>query len=91
MLGIVFRRSSSAEIFYDALEVWKGASFGTNFTLCIPFVILGHFHELDYVESLGVARHTIRLSVGLENGEGLLRKVNRALRAVEAFEENLGM
>lgn len=34
VLSIMFRDPRCAEVFYDALDVCKGTSFGTNFTLC---------------------------------------------------------
>lgn len=68
VLSVVFRNPRCAEVFYDALDVYKGTSFGTNFTLCVPFVVLAHYHEMDWIESCrGVAKHILRLSVGLED------------------------
>ncbi|KAL4756014.1 pyridoxal phosphate-dependent transferase [Aspergillus foveolatus] len=86
VLGIVLRNPHSAEVFYNALDVCKGTSFGTNFTLCIPFALIAHYHELDWVESHGIPKHILRLSVGLEDTEEILRVVSRALKAVEEFE-----
>jgi cystathionine gamma-synthase len=64
---------------YDRLEVCKGPSLGTVFTLACPFTLLAHYTELDWAESCGVSRHLIRLSVGLENPEELWRRIERAL------------
>ena len=86
VLSIVFRNPRSAEVFYDGLDVCKGTSFGTNFTLCVPFAVIAHYHELEWVESHGIPRHIIRLSVGLEDTEEILGVVSRALAAVEEFE-----
>lgn len=58
-----------AETFYDALKFSKGPSLGTNFTLCCPYTMLAHYDELDFVESCGIDRHLIRISVGLEPAE----------------------
>lgn len=52
---------------YDRMEVCKGPSFGTVFSLACPFTLLAHYHELDWAESCGVSRYLIRLSVGLED------------------------
>ncbi len=46
----------------------------------------GHYHELDWVESQGIPRHIIRLSVGLVDTEEILGVVVRALAEVEEFE-----
>jgi len=64
---------------YDALEVCKGPSLGTVFTLACPFTLLAHYTELDWVESCGVPRNLIRLSVGLEHVEELWGRIERAL------------
>jgi cystathionine gamma-synthase len=64
---------------YDRIEVCKGPSFGTVFTLACPFTLLAHYTELDWAESCGVSRHLIRLSVGLEDPEVLWDRIARAL------------
>ncbi|GLE05313.1 hypothetical protein PINS_up014326 [Pythium insidiosum] len=68
-----------ARAFYDALRVAKGPSLGTNFTLACPYTIIAHYYELDFVESCGVDRHLVRVSVGLEDTETLWRIVADAL------------
>ena len=67
---------------YDALEFSKGPSLGTNFSLACPYTILAHYDELDWAESCGVDRHLIRLSIGLEEPEELLARLDRALSRV---------
>lgn len=64
---------------YDRLEVCKGPSLGTVFTLACPFTLLAHYHELAWAESCGVSRHLIRLSIGLEPPEELWPHIERAL------------
>jgi len=49
------------------------------FTLACPFTLLAHYTELDWVESCGVPRNLIRLSVGLEHVEELWGRIERAL------------
>lgn len=66
---------------YDRLEVCKGPSFGTEFTLACPFTLLAHYTELEWAESCGVSRHLIRLSVGLEDPDWLWARLARALVA----------
>jgi cystathionine gamma-synthase len=41
VLSVVFRGPHCAEVFCDTMDACKGTSFGTNFTLCIPFVGAG--------------------------------------------------
>lgn len=52
---------------YDRMQVCKGPSLGTMFTLACPFTLLAHYRELEWAESCGVSRYLIRLSVGLED------------------------
>jgi cystathionine gamma-synthase len=66
---------------YDALEICKGPSLGTVFSLACPFTLLAHYTELDWAESCGVSRHLIRLSVGLEDPDELWQRIQRALAA----------
>lgn len=72
---------SASPRIYDALELCKGPSFGTEFTLACPFTLLAHYTELDWAESCGVSRHLIRISVGLEDPEILWPRIARALAA----------
>jgi cystathionine gamma-synthase len=72
--------SGTAPAFYDRWQVNKGPSLGTNFTLACPYLLLAHYAELDWCASLGMDRHLIRLSVGLEDPEVLLRRLDAALR-----------
>jgi len=67
--------------FYDNLELCKGPSLGTSFTLACPFTLLAHYTELEWAESCGVPRNLIRLSVGLEDADDLWQRIERALTA----------
>ena len=84
LLSATFYDSDDAAVFYDALELAKGPSLGTNFTLASPFVLLAHYSELDWTESLGVPAALIRFSVGLEDKDHLLDAVRMALKALDA-------
>ncbi|THC92701.1 hypothetical protein EYZ11_007808 [Aspergillus tanneri] len=86
VLSIIFRDPRSAEHFYNVLEVCKGSSFGTNFTLAIPYVQLANYWDREKVPKYGVPQHIIRLSVGLENVEDITNAVATALKEVEIFE-----
>nr|CCA15948.1 unnamed protein product [Albugo laibachii Nc14] len=78
---------SNAHIFYDALEIAKGPSLGTNFTLSCPYTLLAHYTELDFAESCGVNRRLIRISIGLEKREDIWRVIANAFKAVRANAE----
>jgi cystathionine gamma-synthase len=68
-----------APAIYNAMELCKGPSLGTVFTLACPFTLLAHYCELDWAESCGVSRYLIRLSIGLENPEEIWARVRKAL------------
>lgn len=69
-----------AQSFYDAVTIAKGPSLGTNFTICCPYSLLAHYYELDFVESCGVDRNLIRISIGLEDAEELWQDLDKALQ-----------
>lgn len=75
---------------YDRLEVCKGPSLGTVFTLACPFTLLAHYLELDWAEACGVSRYLIRLSVGLEDPQELWMRLERALGAAVGAGEPRG-
>ncbi len=64
---------------YDRLQVCKGPSLGTIFTLACPFTLLAHYTELDWAEACGVPRNLIRISVGLEEPVELWQRFEEAL------------
>ncbi|OQR98915.1 cystathionine gamma-synthase [Thraustotheca clavata] len=68
-----------AKIVYDTFNFAKGPSLGTNFTLSIPYTILSHSSEFEYVESCGVRRDLIRISIGLEDVEEIWSHFSVAL------------
>lgn len=63
-----------AHSFYDALQLHKGPSLGTNYTLVCPYVVLAHFCELGWAKSYGLDQNLVRVSVGLEDFECLRDK-----------------
>ncbi|MFL0726047.1 MAG: PLP-dependent transferase, partial [Prochlorococcus sp.] len=70
---------TQAKRVYDALQVCKGPSLGTSFTLACPYVLLAHYNELSWAESCGVPSHLLRVSVGLEDPDALWRRFEMAL------------
>ena len=69
----------AAPLIYDKLQVCKGPSLGTSFTLACPFTMLAHYTELEWAEACGVPRNLIRISVGLEDVDELWRRIECAL------------
>ena len=86
IFSIIFHHPSSAEHFYNVLDVCKGSSFGTNFTLVIPYVQLANYWNRDKVPEYGVSQHIIRVSVGLEDSIELVQTVSRPLDEVTKLE-----
>ncbi|KAH3679032.1 hypothetical protein WICMUC_001227 [Wickerhamomyces mucosus] len=79
LISIVFHSENVAKTFFNELNLSKGPSLGTNFTLCCPYAILAHYEELDEVEKWGVDRNLVRISVGLEESNELLSVFENAL------------
>lgn len=80
LLSIILKDAAqTAPRFFDSLRVSKGPNLGTNFTLACPFTILAHYDELDFVESCGVSRWLIRVSIGLEDADDLIERFDAAL------------
>lgn len=72
LISLVFHKPEHAITFFDAIQLHKGPSLGTNFSLACPYAVLAHYQELDEVEKWGVDRNLIRISVGLEDQTELL-------------------
>ena len=68
----------TAPAFYRRLHISKGPNLGTDFSLCCPFTLLAHYQELDWAESCGVSRYLIRVSVGLEEPQELIDRLELA-------------
>jgi cystathionine gamma-synthase len=83
LLSIRFNTPAAAIAFHDALDVAKGPSLGTNFTLDCAYTLFAHFHELEWAERYGVVEHLVRISVGIENEKFLDEVIKTALDAAE--------
>ncbi|KAL4945341.1 hypothetical protein BDV06DRAFT_209581 [Aspergillus oleicola] len=82
LFSVTFHRTEEAVAFFDNLEVLKGPSLGTNFTLSCPYTLLAHYGELEWAGSFGIEFGLVRISVGLEDVPVLRAKVQQALDAV---------
>ncbi|KAJ4182503.1 hypothetical protein NW755_010270 [Fusarium falciforme] len=81
LLSIRFKKPEAAIAFHDALDVAKGPSLGTNFTLCCAYALFAHYSELEWAAEFGVVEHLVRISVGIESQEELDELVGTALAA----------
>jgi cystathionine gamma-synthase len=79
LLSFVLKNPKKTPKVYDALRVCKGPSFGTPFTLVCPYVMLAHYHELEWAEGCGVPSSLLRVSCGLESINSLTAKFEEAL------------
>lgn len=77
ILSIVFDRD--LEYYYDKLEMAKGPSLGTEFTIAMPYVYLAHYdylkseNGLNYLKELGLNPNLLRVSVGMEPIENIIK------------------
>jgi len=81
LLSIVFKKPEKAVAFFDALNVEKGPSLGTNFTLSCPYTLFAHYWEREWAKEFGLEEFLVRISIGLEKIELLKGKVEVALDA----------
>ena len=79
LLSFVLKAPKKTPKVYDALRLSKGPSFGTPFTLVCPYVMLAHYHELEWAQGCGVPANLLRVSCGLEPIESLIGTFEEAL------------
>ena len=79
LLSFVLKSPKKTPKVYDALRLSKGPSFGTPFTLVCPYMMLAHYHELEWTEACGVPTNLLRVSCGLEPIETLTAAFEKAL------------
>ena len=91
LFSVTFANIEASRAFFDTLAVHKGPSLGTNFTLACPYVVLAHYAELDWAKDFGVEEGLIRVSVGIEDRDALLKAVGIALKAAKAASSPLGV
>ena len=72
--------------FYDRIRIAKGPSFGHRFSLVCPFLYLAHYDLVTTeagraeLRSHGLDPDLVRISVGLEDPDELIRVYEEALR-----------
>ena len=85
LMSIVLEPNMCQRSFYDALDVAKGPSLGTDFTLVCPYTLLAHYHELDFAMSYNVPPNLLRIAVGLEPLETLRNKFDQAFQSSQLY------
>lgn len=86
LILILFHDPKHARTFFNTVNIHKGPSLGTNFTLACPYTVLAHYGEIEEVAKWGVDRDLIRVSIGLEDPRYLMDAFETALK--EASAEN---
>lgn len=79
LISFTLKNEKKAPKFFDTLEISKGPSLGTEFSLACPYTLLAHYDELEWAEGCGVPRDLIRVSVGVEETQLLLERFTKAL------------
>ncbi|PBK71020.1 PLP-dependent transferase [Armillaria solidipes] len=67
LLTLVFTSTAAAAAFYDALTCYKAISFGTVFTLAVPFAEAGFHDRMEWAQENGIDYASVRFSIGLED------------------------
>ncbi|KAG7661411.1 STR2 [[Candida] subhashii] len=81
LISFLFHDPDEAVKFFNAVNLHKGPSLGTNFTLACPYAILAHYQELEEIAQWEVDRNLIRISIGLEDPVDLLQVLKKSLDA----------
>ncbi|WP_309488354.1 PLP-dependent transferase [Oceaniferula flava] len=79
LISFVLKNRKKSPRVFDALQLSKGPSLGTDFSLACPYTLLAHYDELEWAEGCGLDRNLIRLSVGREEQESLIEVIGKAL------------
>lgn len=64
---------------FESLPLSRGISLGTSYSLVCPYVQLAHYHELAWAGECGIDPHLLRVAVGTEPLEDLLKGFATAL------------
>ena len=80
LFSLVLHPHVCRRTFFDQIDISKGPSLGTNFTLSCPYTLLAHYHELDFALTYNVQPGLIRFAIGLENLDSLKEKFDSAFK-----------
>ncbi|MES2545830.1 MAG: PLP-dependent transferase [Bacteroidota bacterium] len=87
LISIVFDKELGH--YYDQLELAKGPSLGTEFTIAMPYVYLAHYDCLKTDEGkaklkkLGLHPELLRISVGIEPAELIIAAFEKLEKGIE--------
>jgi cystathionine gamma-synthase len=86
LLSLTFTSLAASETFFDALPCYKGTNIGTNFTLVGPYTLLAFHNHLEWAAQYGLEEGLVRISVGVEEKDWILRSFDTALKAAESAQ-----
>ena len=85
---VSFEVKGDFEKFYNQLSMLKSPSFGTEFSICCPYVYLAHYNLTkskkgqQTLENAGISPQLCRVSVGLENPDEIKKTLQIALQGM---------
>jgi len=83
LISFTLRQQKKTAKFFDLLELSKGPSLGTEFSLVCPYTMLAHYDELEWAENCGVPANLIRISTGSEPTGYLTDIFTKALNSIK--------
>lgn len=83
LFSVEFDSLEATIAFYDNLHVHAGPHLGAHLTLALPYTRLVYAKELEEVEAYGLRPTQIRVSVGLEEPQGLLETFKYAIQMAD--------
>lgn len=86
IVSVTFKKEF--EKIYDNLNIAKGPSLGTEFTLLMPYTYLAHYdylqtvQGLEFLNKIGLPKDLLRISVGIEPIEELIAEFKRVEKLI---------
>lgn len=80
-----------AEIFYDNCKIpIKGPSMGFRNTMLMPYSLITHYHDNNVtLAEMGLKRYLMRLSVGTEDPDTIIRDLASGFSAIPAQQRRI--
>lgn len=78
LFSLTFTSAEASHAFFEALDCFKGLSFGMNITVACPFAV-----SSARASPYGIEDSMLRISVGLEDTGALLQSFGAAVNAAE--------
>lgn len=82
LFSLTFTSAEASQAFFEALDCFKGLSFGLNITVACPFAVSSA--TSGWGVPYGIEDSILRISMGLEDTGALLQSFGAAIDAAEA-------